>query len=378
MIAERSAGAYPRNLGFSRLSRGCIVCDMAGERDRSRTRERLERLSGSGLDCDSLRLEAIKELKRTIGFDRWCWPLADPETLLPLSGLAEHDFGPAVPRSLELEYSGSDYAAKNFLARRANAAGSLHTETQGDLARSPRWDEVMRPTGIGDVAAVACRDGLGCWGWIEAYRDSADRPFDEHDLELLAAIGQCLGSALRRRVMPAGTGSIPSASVPGMLVLDHGLRLVSWTASARAWIDVLPSAWLFAAWGMLPSVIYPAATLARSTEAGRSHALLRTVDGRWLTIEAARLEGEREGEIAINLRAATRAETFQLLCRIYSLTHRECDVVEAVVAGLDTRGVARKLCISTYTVQDHLKSVFAKTEIHSRRELLVTLGSSAN
>jgi DNA-binding CsgD family transcriptional regulator len=351
---------------------------MSAERDRSRTRERLERLSESGLDCDSLRLEAIKELQRTVGFDRWCWPLADPETLLPLSGLAEHDFGPAVPRSLELEYSGSDYAAKNFLARRGNAAGSLHTETEGDLARSPRWDEVMRPTGIGDMAAVACRDGLGCWGWIEAYRDSTDGPFDEHDLELLAAVGQCLGSALRRRVMPVGTASIPPASVPGMLVLDDALRLVSWTASARAWIDALPSAWLFAAWGMLPSVIYPAATLARSTEAGRSHALLRTVDGRWVTIEAARLEGEREGEIAIDLRAATRAETFQLLYRIYSLTHRERHVVEAVVAGLDTRGVARKLAISTYTVQDHLKSVFAKTEIHSRRELLATLGSSAN
>jgi hypothetical protein len=111
---------------------------MASERQRSRLRERLASLSESGLDCDSLRLEAVAELQRTVGFDRWCWPLADPETLLPLSGLAEHDFGPAVPRSLELEYSGSDYAAKNFLARRANSAGSLNSETAGDLARSPR------------------------------------------------------------------------------------------------------------------------------------------------------------------------------------------------------------------------------------------------
>jgi len=377
MIPERFVGAYPRNLGFSRWLRRCIVCDMAGERDRSRTRELLERLSESDLDCDSLRLETIAELQRTVGFDRWCWPLADPETLLPLSGLAEHDFGPAVPRSLELEYSGSDYAAKNFLARRPDAAGSLNAETSGDLARSPRWDEVMRPTGIGDIAAVACRDGLGCWGWIEAYRDSADRPFEEHDLELLAAIGPCLGSALRRSVMTAATGTIAPPSDPGMLVLDHSLRLVSWTASARAWIDALPSAWLFAAWGMLPSVIYPAATLARSTDAGRSHALLRTADGRWVMIEAARLEGEREGEIAVDLRSATAAETFQLLCRVYALSAREREVVAALVAGLDTGGVARRLSISAYTVQDHLKSVFAKTGIHSRRELLVTLGSPA-
>ena len=48
------------------------------------------------------------------------------------------------------------------------------------------------------------------------------------------------------------------------MVLDPNLMLVSWTAGARAWIDALPSARLFAAWGMLPSVVYPAATLARS------------------------------------------------------------------------------------------------------------------
>src|SRR5215211_8847756 len=195
MIPERFVGAYPRKLGFSCWLRRCIVCDMAGERDRSRTRELLERLSESGLDRDSLRLEAIAELQCVIGFDRWCWPLADPETLLPGSGLAEHDFGPAVPRSLELEYSGGDFAAKHVLARRANSAGSLSGETGGELARSPRWDEVMRPVGIGDVAAVACRDGLGCWGWVEAYRDRADRPFQEQDLNLLASIGPSFGTA---------------------------------------------------------------------------------------------------------------------------------------------------------------------------------------
>ena len=56
----------------------------------------------------------------------------------------------------------------------------------------------MRPGGIGDVAIVACRDALGCWGWIEAYRDRADRRFDPEHLELLAEVGPAMGSALRR------------------------------------------------------------------------------------------------------------------------------------------------------------------------------------
>jgi hypothetical protein len=104
---------------------------------------------------------------------------------------------------LELEYSDDHFAAKHVLARRANPAASLSTETGGDLAVSGRWDEVMRPAGVGDIAAVACRDALGCWGWIEAYRDGADRRFEESDLELLASVGSSLGSALRRGLMVA-------------------------------------------------------------------------------------------------------------------------------------------------------------------------------
>jgi DNA-binding CsgD family transcriptional regulator len=350
---------------------------MASERDRSRCRERLERLSESGFDCEALRLEAIVELQRTIGFDRWCWPLADPESLLPLSGLAEHDFGPGVPRSLELEYSGSDYAAKNFLARRARSAGSLSAETGGDLARSPRWDEVMRPVGIGDVAAVACRDGLGCWGWVEAYRDKADCPFQEQDLDLLASIGPSLGYALRR-TMFASDGAVAEPGPPGVIVLDSELTPVSWTAGARTWIAALPSAKLFAQFGMLPSVVYPAATLARARSAAGAHARLRAVDGRWVMIEAALLEGQSDRQVAVTLRGATAAETFDLLCRAYALSRREREVVGAIVEGLDTRAVTERLFISRHTVQDHLKSVFEKIGIHSRRELLATFNRSAD
>ena len=322
-----------------------------------------------------MRREAIVELQHVIGFDRWCWPLADPETLLPLGGLADHDYGPGLARALELEYSGDDFAAKDILARRANSAGSLSSETRGDLARSPRWDEVMRPVGIGDVATVACRDGLGCWGWIESYRDKGDRRFGVDDLELLASVGPRFGTALRRRFMKASAAAVGVASPPGIIVLDEDLRRVSWTSAAQTWADVLPSAHLFAAWGMLPAMVYPAATLARSGIETRAHALLRADDGRWVMIEAAPLEGQRGNEIVVTLRAASASETFALLCRAHALTHRERELVALLVGGLDTRAVAQRLFISRHTVQDHLKSVFAKTDVHSRRELLAKLGS---
>jgi DNA-binding CsgD family transcriptional regulator len=351
---------------------------MATSRERDRCRERLERLSVSSLDSDSLRREAVADLRRVIGFDRWCWPLADPETLLPASGLAEHDYVAAVPRALQLEYSTDAVAAKHVLARRANVATSMSGETGGDLARSPRWDEVMRPVGIGDVAAVACRDALGCWGWVEAYRDRSDQPFEDEDLELLASVGPALGSALRRTMYTDGPEGSPEPAGPGIIVLDRTLAPVSWTPAARSWIDAFPGARFLAALGMLPSVIYPAAATARSgIESAGAHAIVQTIDRRWVMIEAAKLEGDDGERVAVTLRAATASETFDRLCRAYALSARERQVVAAVVAGLDTRAIAQRLFISRYTVQDHFKAVFRKTGVSSRRELLARFSGTA-
>ena len=58
-----------------------------------------------------------------------------------------------------------------------------------------------------------------------------------------------------------------------------------------------------------------------------------------------------------------------VLAAAYGLTGREQEVVRAVFAGLSTREISARLHISTYTVQDHLKAVFAKTGVGSRGEL---------
>jgi DNA-binding CsgD family transcriptional regulator len=47
-----------------------------------------------------------------------------------------------------------------------------------------------------------------------------------------------------------------------------------------------------------------------------------------------------------------------------------------LAAGGDTRDVARRMRLSEHTVQDHLKSVFAKTATRSRRDLLARVVGS--
>src|ERR1041385_2218481 len=149
------AAAIPGSWGLSCGLPHAYHWPMSTDRSRAACRERLERLSGSTLDSESIRRETIAELQRTVGFDRWCWPIADPETLLPGGGLLDHNYGPGVPRSLELEYSGDDYAAKHVLARRINSAASLSAETGRALGRSPRWSEILGPAAPGAGAAPA-------------------------------------------------------------------------------------------------------------------------------------------------------------------------------------------------------------------------------
>ena len=57
----------------------------------------------------------------------------------------------------------------------------------------------------------------------------------------------------------------------------------------------------------------------------------------------------------------------------YGLTKQEQTVTRLVCRGQSTRELSEALHISPHTVQDHLKSIFDKTGVRSRRELVATI-----
>jgi DNA-binding CsgD family transcriptional regulator len=97
---------------------------------------------------------------------------------------------------------------------------------------------------------------------------------------------------------------------------------------------------------------------------------VRTRAGGWCVIEGARLEGDEFPRVAITIRAATGDEICDVLCKAHGLTGRERQLVSLARGGLATTELAHALRISAYTVQDHLKTIFEKTGVRSRRELM--------
>lgn len=340
------------------------------ERDRARARERLEALAASDLRSEEARFAAIEVLRPVVGFDRWCWPSTDPRSALATGGVAEFDLWQEVPRMAVLEEYG-DVTRKAELVVGPRASVALSAATGGDLARSTRWRECLRPYGVGDELMTACRDRHGCWGSVELMRDAGDRPFDEEDERLLDDLAPVLGTLLRRS-QRHDSARVPGAQLaPATLILDALLAPAGWTPSFHAWLEEMGT-------DMLPPAVYELGTRVL-TPAAHANGLpasvrLRSASGRWVTLEGAALEGESAGNVAITIRESAPDEVFDLLCATFDLTRRERELAALVLDGLATKQLARAMCISEYTVQDHLKAIFRKTGMGSRRELIARLG----
>jgi DNA-binding NarL/FixJ family response regulator len=101
-----------------------------------------------------------------------------------------------------------------------------------------------------------------------------------------------------------------------------------------------------------------------------ARARVRTRSGAWLLLYGTRLTGDTDGRTAVIIHPATPQDVAPVIALSYGLTERECHVAMQCVQGRVTKEIAHALALSPYTVQVHLKSIFDKTGVRSRGELV--------
>lgn len=148
----------------------------------------------------------------------------------------------------------------------------------------------------------------------------------------------------------------------------------STTPGVERWLSDLPDG----NWdsGRLPSSVLSVAgralRMAEHPDGAGEVAVARALSrsGTWIVLHGVTLDSGGYRRAAVIVEPAHPARIAPLLMAAYSLTQREQDVTRLVLQGNSTTEIAERLVVSADTVQQHLKSVFEKTGVHSRRDLV--------
>jgi DNA-binding CsgD family transcriptional regulator len=339
--------------------------------------ERIERLCAGPLDERTLREETLVELRRVVGCDAYVWLVTDPVTAVGVSPVADVPSFPELPATIRSKYL-TDVNRWTTLAA-DDPVAFLRQATGDDPARSLLWRDLLQRYDIDDVASTVMADRFGTWGFLDLWRAGGE-PFAPADADLLRTFARILTPALRaRRAATFEAPTRPDARGPGpaVIMLDDGLEVIGRTAASEAWLEVL----LAPGPGepVVPASVYNVAAQLLALERGidRNPASARThlAGGVWVTLRAARLASHPTavagvGVIAVTIEETTPDERAEVFALAFGLSRREREVLALLSSGRDTRRLGRDLSISAYTVQDHLRSIFAKTGAATRQELV--------
>ena len=338
-------------------------------------RDRVERLCRSATDPLALYRDVVPVLSRAVPADLWCGLLLDPSTVMNTGGY--HDEGlplEVLPRLLELEVGADDVNQLPALARDRSGVSTIHRRTGGRPERSARYRDVLVPAGMAHELRAVLRDRGRPWGALIFFREAGAPDFSQAEIELTAALAPDVAAAVRRTLLVSECAHRDAEDGPGMAVLRvDGLSVEVEMASraARSLLDQMPDTRLD---GVPVGVVL---LVARLIAAGgrRQSARVRLRTGRWMSVQVDVLEsdGQDADRLSLVIEPVAPYELAEVIAEAYGLTAREREVARLVVSGSSNPEVAATLSISTTTVQDHLKKVYAKLGVGSRHELTARL-----
>ncbi len=287
-----------------------------------------------------------------------------------------------------IEYGDVDPTAfpAMFGFRRDSVGVSI--ETDDDIEVSPRMEQLIVPEfGYQDEARLIARQGDLAWGAMALFRGEDDPRFSEAEIAFLASLSSAYAAGMRVGLLTrfvevaieaGGDGDDVRTeehldSGPAVAIIDARNQVVQVSAGAtRLLAEMTNRANSADATGTLAALVAGARRFQSRATDVLPRGRVRLPSGRWLVLHASPLSSSdgRTGDVVITMEEARPPEIVPLVVAAFGLTDRERDVTRLVLQGADTKEIAATLHLSRYTVQDHLKSVFDKADVRSRRELV--------
>ena len=339
-----------------------------------RVRTRLDGLAAAGLDIAQFSIGAAEILDQAMPFAAACLAPADPATELITAtvkwgGLTdEQDDEWAF-----WEYEADEPYDFRAVARRPGGVTSTSTETGGRPQESRRQMEFFhRNYGFGDELRAALQIDGTTWGFLALFRESGSA-FTPAEQAFMSDVAPTFARGFRAALVTGATAGIETGVGPAVIVIDSAGQVAQASIGAAEWVTQLGGGRLGES--QLPLGLRNLVGSARTYAAGRHQQIprmrLRTRTGGWVVAHASPLmsfDGSAVN-VVLTIEEARPPDVIPLIVAAYGLTPREQAVVQLVLRGVSTAEIAAGLHLSAYTVQDHLKSIFEKAGVRSRREL---------
>ncbi len=338
-------------------------------------------LGRRGLPREEYFAEVAGRLRRVVDSDAACWHTLDPETGLMTSdaphelitaGIYTSETAAAAGATLiASEYLIEDYNTFAGLAARRVPVGILSQVTRGRLEQSTRYRDLLAPSGIPFELRGAFVARGRCWGAVHIARGRDGHDFTEDDARALAAVTGAVAEGIRTSLRFDAARRADDPSAPGMVVLNASNAIELVTPPAVELLAALRSPALGAE--AVPSPLVALATFARGRAGDPDpphDAIAVPTSSGWITLHASLPEGSATGQVAIVVERTSSPQTTALRLEVEGVTPREREIATLLAKGLTNAEIANALVLSPYTVQDHIKSLFEKTQVGSRQELV--------
>ncbi len=347
-----------------------------------RVRSDVDVLSRAGLDVGTFMAEVAESVRRAVPHVATCMATCDPATNMVTSVFKFGDlYGKDDQDHLWglIEYGVDDPTSFTAMLHADVPAVGMHQATGGEVDSIQRIEQLITPHyGYADELRLVGKAGDEGWGGIAIFRGPDDEPFSPVEIEFMSSLSTAYAAGLRTGILArhSGPGGAVGLQGPTVLVVGSDDQIRQMSAGAEDVLSDLSNRPNMAtASSILGSLVAGARRYSAGVAATPPRARVRMSDGRWLVLHASPLTSAdgTGGDVVITIEEARPPEIVPLVVAAFGLTARERDVVQLVLQGEGTKEIATALHMSRYTVQDHLKSIFDKADVRSRRELVARI-----